>query len=71
MCLAYPGKITNIKNEIATIDYGSETRKARIVMPSEINYLVGDYVIVMGKVVIEKVPEKKAKEFISMFSKNQ
>ncbi|HLC73371.1 MAG TPA: HypC/HybG/HupF family hydrogenase formation chaperone [Candidatus Nanoarchaeia archaeon] len=30
MCLAIPGKIIEIKNDIALIDYGSEKRQAKI-----------------------------------------
>ena len=31
MCLAIPGKIIEIKDDIATVDYGKEKRKAKIV----------------------------------------
>lgn len=64
MCLAVPGKIIKIEGDIATIDYGSETRKAAIV---EDNYKIGDYVIVQGKIVIEKVPKKDVKQWLEMF----
>ena len=66
MCLAYPGKIMKIKKEIATIDYGSEKRTARIV---EKKYKAGDYVIVQGKLVIEKVPKKSAERWIKTLKK--
>ncbi len=58
MCLAVPGKIMRIQNEVATIDYGSEKRKAKVIGEKE--YKVGDYVMVMGRVVVQKIPRKKA-----------
>ena len=56
MCLAIPGKIVKIDGDVATIDYGSEHRVAKIV---EGQYKEGDFVIVQAKIVIEKVPEEQ------------
>jgi len=65
MCLAIPGKIIEIKKDIATIDYGSEKRKAKIV---EGNFKINDYVIVQGKIVIEKVPEDQVEQWINLLN---
>ncbi|HLC65683.1 MAG TPA: HypC/HybG/HupF family hydrogenase formation chaperone [Candidatus Nanoarchaeia archaeon] len=63
MCLAIPGKIIAVKGKTATIDYGSEKRKATIVVG---DYKSGDYVIVQGKIVIEKVPKSQVKGWLEM-----
>lgn len=63
MCLAVPGKIVSIQNEIAVVDYGSEKRKARIVVG---DYRVGDFVIVQGKIVIEKVPQEQVQGWMDL-----
>lgn len=66
MCLAIPGKIIKIKNDIAIVDYGTEKRKGRIV---EGNYKAGDYVIIQGGLVIEKIPSNQAKDWLKAFKK--
>lgn len=64
MCLAVPGKIIEIKDDIAIVDYGSEKREARIV---EEGFKIGDYVIVQGKIVIDKVPEEEVEQWLGLF----
>ena len=64
MCLAIPGKIVKIENNVALVDYGSERREGRIVVGE---YDVGDYVIIQGGLVIERVPEKQAKNWLNAF----
>ena len=54
MCLTIPGKIINITGDIATIDYGSETREAKLI---DEEFKIGDFVLVKAKVVVEKVPK--------------
>lgn len=67
MCLAIPGKIISIKENIAIIDYGSEKREAMIVLG---NFSKGDYVIVQGKIVIEKVPFKQVEAWLNLLKEN-
>ncbi|HCA67576.1 MAG: Hydrogenase maturation factor [Parcubacteria group bacterium GW2011_GWC2_44_17] len=57
MCLAIPGKIISIKNNIAQVKYSKETRSVKIVSG---NYKIGDYVIAQARMIIEKVPKKQA-----------
>ena len=66
MCLAIPGKIVKIKDNIALIDYQTEKRRGRIVNGS---YKTGDYVLIQGGLVIEKIPSNQAKEWIRAFQK--
>lgn len=65
MCLAIPGKIIEIRDKEALIDYGSEKRKANC---SLIKCKVGDYVIVSNQMVIDKVDKKEAEESLKMYS---
>lgn len=58
MCLAIPGKIIEIQNDLATVDYGDQKTLAKIVRG---DFSVGDYVIVQAKLVVEKVPEQQVK----------
>ncbi|MDP1729452.1 MAG: HypC/HybG/HupF family hydrogenase formation chaperone [archaeon] len=67
MCLAIPGKIIEIEDSLATIDYGSEKRVAKIV---EGNYKIGDFVIVQGKIVIEKVPKSQVSGWLELVKKS-
>lgn len=66
MCLAIPGKIVRIKDDVALVDYGSEKRQGKIV---DGEYSIGDYVIIQGGLVIEKIPERQAKDWLEAFSK--
>jgi len=64
MCLAVPGKIIGIKDEIATIDYDVEKRKGRII---DKGFKTGDYVIVQGGIVMQKVRSKEAKDALESY----
>ena len=66
MCLAIPGKIKEIKNDKAIVDYGFEKREGKIVIG---NYKKGDFVIIQGGLVIEKIPDKQAKDWLKAFQK--
>ena len=67
MCLAIPGKIVeiNIKNQIALVDYGDNTkRKANI---SLVDVKVGQYVLVHAGFAIQILDPKDAKETLELF----
>jgi hydrogenase expression/formation protein HypC len=63
MCLAIPGRIELIEDNMAVIDYGIEKRTAD---SSLVNVGVGDYVIVNAGFIIEKIPEKDAKQALDL-----
>ncbi len=67
MCLAVPGKIVEIKNGIATVDYELEKRSARLV-DSELK--VGDYVIVQGGIAVMKIETKEAQEALKNYKES-
>ena len=63
MCLAIPGKIIEIKKDVATIDYGSEKRQAKILLG---NFKEGEFVIAQNQIVVEKVPREQVKGWLSL-----
>jgi len=59
MCLAVPGKIVSIKKDQAVVDYGIETRTAKLLTD---DFKVNDYVIIQGGIIVIKVEKKEAEE---------
>jgi len=64
MCLLVPGKIIKIENNKAIIDYDVEKREAGIL---ESVYNEGDYVLVQGGFIVQKVPEKEAVDALKLY----
>ena len=58
MCLQIPGKVIEIKDNKAVIDYDIEKREAVIV---DIIPKKGDWVLVVGQFIVDVVPEENAK----------
>ena len=52
MCRAIPGKIIEIKNKMALVDYEGIKRQAKIIHG---DFKVGDVVVVSNKIVVEKI----------------
>lgn len=67
MCLAVPGKIIKIKDDIATVDYELETRIGKLI---ETGYAVGDYVIIQGSIIVAKVEEQQAREALQSYKES-
>ncbi len=64
MCYAIPGKVEDIKNKIAYIDYFGEKKTAY----NEIDDLkIGDYIYAQGGFVIETIPAEKAKSILTVW----
>jgi hydrogenase assembly chaperone HypC/HupF len=68
MCLAVPGKIIKIHQDLATVDYQTEKRQGKII---EGTWKVGDYCIIQGGILVMKVPKKEAEESLTMFCASQ
>jgi hydrogenase assembly chaperone HypC/HupF len=66
MCLQVPGKVIKIEKNKAVIDYDIEKRTATIedVIPK-----VGEYVLVVGKFIVDIVPEDNGKEALEHWKK--
>ena len=64
MCLAVPGKIVSIKKDQAVVDYGIETRTAKLLTD---DFKVNDYVIIQGGIIVIKVEKKEAEEALKIY----
>ncbi len=64
MCLAMPGKIIKIEGDWATIETQEHTHRANLSLIKEV--AVGDYVLVHGDMVINKVEKEEAGHILKM-----
>lgn len=67
MCLLVPGKIIEIKDDTAVVDYELEKRKGKLI---EDDYEVGDYVIIQGGIIISKVGKEEAEETLKAYKES-
>ena len=66
MCLAVPGKIMAIKNQLATVDFDGILKEINI---SLVSVKVGEYVMVHAGFAIEKMDDEYAKEMMGYLGK--
>lgn len=66
MCLAVPGKIIEIKEEIAIIDYGKDIK--REANNSLVECKIGDYVIIQAGFIVEIVDKNRAEEMYKIMN---
>ncbi len=66
MCLAIPGKVVELRGNVAVVDYGGIRREARVDFIPDVK--VGDYVIVHTGFAIEKMDEEAAKRSIEAWN---
>lgn len=64
MCYAIPGKIIEIKGDIAVVDYFGEHRNA---LNKFLNAKIGEYVYAQGGILIDKLPETEALEILTIW----
>ncbi len=60
MCLGIPGKVIEIKKNVAKVDVGGLVRDISIELCPEVS--VGEYVLIHTGFAIQKVDEKEAEE---------
>ena len=65
MCLAIPGRVTEVNKNQAWVDYGDGTR--REIDLTLVEAKVGDYVLVHAGFAIEKLDEKEARQTLKLF----
>ncbi|MBU6997098.1 MAG: HypC/HybG/HupF family hydrogenase formation chaperone [Theionarchaea archaeon] len=65
MCLAVPGKVTEISGTEGIVDFGGVKQKVRIDLIQDLK--PGDYVIVHTGFAIEKLDEKDALETLELW----
>lgn len=61
MCYAIPGKVKSIANNLITVDYFGEERKAR---NDFYELQVGDYIYAQGGFIVQKIDERLAAEIL-------
>ena len=64
MCVAAPGRVIGIKNNIAMIEYSGNTVNANAGL---VKIKPGDYVLVHAGLVIQRVNEEEAKNMTELF----
>ncbi|MCK5578419.1 MAG: HypC/HybG/HupF family hydrogenase formation chaperone, partial [Planctomycetes bacterium] len=62
MCYAIPGKIIELNDRTATVDYYGEQKKAYTDL---LEVQIGDYVYAQGGFLIQKVPPKEAHDILN------
>lgn len=64
MCVAYPGRVTDIAGNIAEVDFSGNKVKARTGI---VNVKAGDYVLVHAGLVIQVMKQKDAEDMMELF----
>ncbi|MGN1115472.1 MAG: HypC/HybG/HupF family hydrogenase formation chaperone [Candidatus Ornithomonoglobus sp.] len=65
MCVAAPGLVRSLDNNIAKIDYSGNIVEANAGL---VKVKPGDYVLVHAGLVIQKINEREAKEMTELFN---
>ncbi|MDA8234788.1 MAG: HypC/HybG/HupF family hydrogenase formation chaperone [Clostridia bacterium] len=65
MCLAIPGKVINIEDNIGTVEVSGVTRKVSFDLTPDVK--VGDYVLVHAGFAIEVIDEEEALKTLEIF----
>lgn len=66
MCLAAPSKVLKIEGDWAEVDSGQHTHRASLSLVK--NVKKGDYVIVHGDLILNKVDKKDALKILSLIN---
>lgn len=64
MCIAMPGKVTEINGNRAKVDFSGNVVTANVMM---VDAKVGDYVLVHAGCAIEVLSQSRAEELMSIF----
>lgn len=65
MCVAAPGKIIEINNDTATIDYNGNKVNAN---KGIVDVNIGDWVLVHAGLIIQVLPEDEVQNMIDIFN---
>lgn len=65
MCVAAPGKVIEINNDTATIDYNGNKVNAN---KGIVDVNIGDWVLVHAGLIIQVLPEDEAQNMIDIFN---
>ncbi|HBG46451.1 MAG TPA: HypC/HybG/HupF family hydrogenase formation chaperone [Deltaproteobacteria bacterium] len=64
MCLGIPGKIIEVKGDVAMVDVAGTRKEANVRLMKDVR--AGEYVIIHAGFAIEKVDEEKAEETLRL-----
>ncbi len=64
MCVAAPGKVIEINDDTAVIDYNGNKVNAN---KGIVDIKIGDYVLVHAGLIIQVLPEDEAKNMLELF----
>ena len=67
MCLGIPGRVVEIKKNVAKVDVGGLLRDISIELCPEVS--VGEYVLIHTGFAIQKVDEEEARETLDLLRK--
>ena len=67
MCLSVPGKVVELRNNMAKVEVGGVLRDASMDICPEA--AVGDYVLIHAGFAIQKLDEKEALETLDLLGK--
>jgi hydrogenase expression/formation protein HypC len=65
MCVAYPGRVTNIEGRMAKVDFGGNIVDVNV---GVVDARVGDYVLVHAGCAIQAMSEAQAHEILEIFA---
>jgi len=65
MCIAVPGKVISLDAEGARVDVRGHIRTASTLFAPEVQ--VGDYVVISGGMIVDRLDEKEALDSLSLF----
>lgn len=65
MCVAFPGKVIEVNDDVAKVDFNGSLVDVRIGL---VNVNPGEYVLAHAGCAIEAMSEEKAKEILEIFS---
>ncbi len=65
MCLAIPGRVAEVGPEWAEVAYGERRRRASTLLMPDIR--VGEYVLVSGGMIVDRLSEEEAQERLALF----
>ncbi len=60
MCIAAPAQVTEIKDNVATVDFGGVRQQAKLDLVEDVE--IGKYVLVHSGYAIEVLTDQEAKE---------
>jgi hydrogenase assembly chaperone HypC/HupF len=69
MCLTIPGKIKQISGKTAVIEQNRKLRKISLALLSKLK--IGDWILVLNNIAIEKISSLEAKKIINLYKYEQ